>query len=444
MTLDVASPETGRRLRVLILADDCNPEWPSLPVVGYKYARALAARCNVVLATHVRNRENIDKRGADGMTVVYLNNEYIAAPMHKLATFLRGGNEVAWSTNMILAYLPYLAFEREVWKRFRPELETGVFDIVHRITPMSPTMPSWIAHKVRQPFVLGPLNGNLPWPEHFRAEQTREKERLRMLRHLYKYLPYARSTYRRAACILAAFQHTVDDLGYADPDRIVMFPEVGYDEGIFYPASAQRTAKLGEEGKLRILYVGRLVPYKLPEVLVRAFADSEILRGQILYFVGDGPELPRLKALVSKYGLEGSVRFEGRMTQGQVADFMRKCDVFAFPSIRELGAGVVVEAMACGMLCVVVNYGAPGALIAADRGIRVPLGSIEDITVGYRTALERCVTLPAQERKALRDAAIHYVSEKLRWIQKASYTELVYNRLIEGGSLPDFYGNGAD
>ena len=29
-------------MRVLILADDCNPDWPSLPIVGYKFARAIA------------------------------------------------------------------------------------------------------------------------------------------------------------------------------------------------------------------------------------------------------------------------------------------------------------------------------------------------------------------------------------------------------------------
>ena len=46
---------------VLILADDCNPEWPSLPLVGYKAARAIADHADVVVATHVRNRDSIEK-----------------------------------------------------------------------------------------------------------------------------------------------------------------------------------------------------------------------------------------------------------------------------------------------------------------------------------------------------------------------------------------------
>ncbi|MEO0653811.1 MAG: hypothetical protein AAFY77_02965 [Pseudomonadota bacterium] len=89
---------------VLVLASDCNPEWPSLPVVGYKYALALADTCNVTAVTHIRNRENICKlHPAAGQSVcqtpngsnihfVFIDTEYIAAPLHKLSILLRGGD----------------------------------------------------------------------------------------------------------------------------------------------------------------------------------------------------------------------------------------------------------------------------------------------------------------------------------------------------------------
>ena len=46
-------------MRVLLMADDCNPEWPSLPVVGFNLCRAIAEHADVVVVTHVRNRPNI-------------------------------------------------------------------------------------------------------------------------------------------------------------------------------------------------------------------------------------------------------------------------------------------------------------------------------------------------------------------------------------------------
>lgn len=38
-------------MRILIIADDCNPEWASLPLVGYKAARAIADQADVVVVT---------------------------------------------------------------------------------------------------------------------------------------------------------------------------------------------------------------------------------------------------------------------------------------------------------------------------------------------------------------------------------------------------------
>ena len=89
--------------RVLILADDCNPNWPSLPVVGYKYARSLMQTCEATLVTHVRNRENIEAAGPLDGPVHYIDNEWIAAPMYKLATWLRRGDEVSWSVQQMMS-----------------------------------------------------------------------------------------------------------------------------------------------------------------------------------------------------------------------------------------------------------------------------------------------------------------------------------------------------
>ena len=42
--IDRPEPAPAKTPRVLILAEECNPEWPSLPIVGYKYAREIAKR----------------------------------------------------------------------------------------------------------------------------------------------------------------------------------------------------------------------------------------------------------------------------------------------------------------------------------------------------------------------------------------------------------------
>jgi len=422
------------RPRVLLLAEACNPDWPSLPVVGYKAARAIAQVADVTLVTQVRNRPAIERLG-EIAGVEYIDNEYVARPMYKLAKLLRGDARVGWTTQMAMSYPSYLAFERAVWRRFRADLKSGRYDVVHRLTPMSPTLPSPLAKWSPVQFVLGPLNGGLRWPRAFDAERRREREWLSYVRGAYKLLPYWRSTYRHAAVVLAGFEHTMGEVRSLCADRLLNFPEVGYDPEVFAPPP-DRPAR----DRVRVLFAGRLVPYKCPEVVVRAFAASPLLRRHELHIIGDGPERPRLQRLVAEHGLQGCVTLCGAQTQAQVAEAMRAADIFAFPSVRELGAGVVVEAMASGLACVVVDYGGPGGLIGPDRGVKVPLTTLDGLVTAYAAALDELVASPT-ETAALGRAAAQYAAENYTWHVKALSTAAVYQQARAASlDVPDWYG----
>ena len=52
-----------------------------------------------------------------------------------------------------------------------------------------------------------------------------------------------------------------------------------------------------------------------------------------------------LEALVAQHDLAGTVEILGQRSQSEVGMLMRDAEVLVFPSIRELGAGVVVEAL---------------------------------------------------------------------------------------------------
>lgn len=412
-------------MRALILANDCNPDWPSLPVVAYNFARALSERMDTVVVTQIRNQPNITRAGGLGKAeVVYIDSEWIAAPLHQLATFLRRGQEVGWTIQMAMSYPSYLAFEWMVWRQFKEELEQREFDIVHRITPMSPTLPSLIAHLSPVPFVLGPLNGNLAWPKQFKGEQKREKELLSNLRNAYKFLPFYRSTYNSAAKILAAFEHTVDDLSDRVKGKTIEFPEVGINPDLFN--SIRRTPS----DRLTILFAGRLVPYKLPVVVVQAFANSPLLRQHRLVIVGDGPERPHLEMLIEQHNLHDCVELRGKVSQGEVSQLMQSSDIFAFPSIRELGAGVVIEAMACALACVVVDYGGPGTLVAPDRGVKVALDTLKNLVCSFQEELENLVASP-KRIQSLGQAAQEHALQNYTWEAKADKVLKIYQSLIQ-------------
>jgi hypothetical protein len=91
---------------------------------------------------------------------------------------------------------------------------------------------------------------------------------------------------------------------------------------------------------------------------------------------------------VRKHQLEKTVEFPGWMSQEAVAGEMRSADVFVFPSIQELGAGVAVEAIASGYVPVVVDYGGPAGLVDAGSGVKLAPGGKNALVPALAVELE--------------------------------------------------------
>ncbi|MEZ6120236.1 MAG: glycosyltransferase [Pirellulaceae bacterium] len=192
--------------------------------------------------------------------------------------------------------------------------------------------------------------------------------------------------------------------------------------------------------KMTVLYAGRLVPYKCPDVIVTAFASSRTLRSHRLVIVGDGPERPAIEELIRQHGLSDCVSLLGWLDHEDVLRQMDQADVFAFPSVRELGAGVVTEAMGRGLPCVVVDYGGPARYIQSHpkNGIKIPLSDKGQLVESYRSALEELVSLPEQCR-AMGESAFHYVQNCHTWDVRAARICQLYEYLAGAETQsPDF------
>lgn len=139
--------------------------------------------------------------------------------------------------------------------------------------------------------------------------------------------------------------------------------------------------------RFRVLFVGRMVPMKGGDVLIRAL---EGMPDTTLTMVGDGVEASRWRGLAQALGV--TARFLGERSPAEVLQEMSGADVLVVPSRRGLGGRVegmprvILEAWSRGLPVVVTDAGGGGEMVRCQGGgVVVPPGDHRTL----RAALDR-------------------------------------------------------
>lgn len=424
--------DDAKPLRILLLSEINNPDWISVPLVGYNHAAALARLHRVTLITREYNREAIERRKAGFVEVVGLDfgfwDRLLDWFLHRV---FKGDHGSQALTALRIPF--YLMFESRIWKRYRQRLAAGQFDLVLRLTPVSPVIPSLLPGRLKKlgiPFVLGPINGGLPWPDGYEQAQ-RQKEWVSNLRALYRYVPYSRSMYREATAVVVGSSQTWREQS-ANRPRLFFIPENGIDESIVVPREP-----VVEETTLQLIFVGRLVPYKACDLALKAASDL-LKRGRAHFtIVGFGEEREALEALSRSLGIADAVTFTGELRHAETMERLRRADVLVFPSIREFGGGVVFEALACGAVPVVSDYGGPGDIVGPSIGFRIPQESEEKSLAAFAAVLERLDRDRAELRRLSANGQ-RFAAETLGWNGKARSMTRIFQWCLGTAPRPDF------
>ncbi|MGB3299732.1 MAG: glycosyltransferase family 4 protein [Phormidesmis sp.] len=424
--------DSPKPVRVLLIAERANPEYASIPLRGWCHSRAIADLADAHIVTQHWNGPAYLRAGFTNFTGI--NTSLVHEPMKLAIAALRGGKGKGWTVDTALSALEYYFFEFMLWKKFGPLIQSGKFDIVHRLIPSSPTVPSLIAAKCKKagiPFVLGPINGGLPWPQAFNTARHEEKEWLSYIRDMYRLMPGYKSTREQAAAIIVGSQSTLTQVAEPYRDKCIYFPANAVDIEQF---QNQRQNSAMNSGPIKLIFVGRLVPYKGADMLIEAAADLLKASKLTLKILGDGPQHDALAAQIKENELTDSVTLVGKVPREQLQDYLSAADVFVFPSIREFGGATVLEAMAIGLLPVVVDYGGPGEMVTPAVGYKVPLGDRTEIVERFRQVLGEIVAHP-EKIDVMGQRSRQRILDKFTWQERAQQTLDVYRWVLSKDNI---------
>ena len=179
---------------------------------------------------------------------------------------------------------------------------------------------------------------------------------------------------------------------------------------------------------LRVVTVGRLIPLKRVDGIIRAIRELE---GIGLVIVGEGPEMPELKALVQKLGIEDRVYFAGACSKPETLALMASCQIFVINSTHEGLPHVVLEAMALGLPVVATRVGGtPEVVKDGETGI---LFSVHD-DHALLSALRQLVD-DEQLRTQMGQKGREWGHKCFNWEQMVDETERVLLEVVNGATL---------
>ncbi|MDQ3571824.1 MAG: glycosyltransferase [Actinomycetota bacterium] len=242
---------------------------------------------------------------------------------------------------------------------------------------------------------------------------------------------------RRTDCLVGVSEATVSDLvrlGVAPRERFRVIP-LGLELDGFANADEKAGRDLRRElgiddEDVVLTFVGRLVPIKRVDLLLRAFAIARTRARVRLLVVGDGELAPELRELSDRLGVSTAVSFLGyRRDLPRIA---AAADIAVLASANEGTPVSLIEAAAAGRPAVATRVGGVAEVVTGETGVLAPRGDIEALAAGI-TRLANDLELRARLGLAARERAIerHSVPRLLRDVEDL-YDKLLDRRTTMG------------
>lgn len=400
-------------MRLLLIAPAANQESTGEARIAFDWARRLSERHDVTVLAYTQHGHSSLAAQLPDARVVEWPESSLFARNERLNAMMNPG---------------YVPFRRKARRWIRAALAGGArFDIGHQVSPVSLRYPSPLTGS-GIPTIIGPVGGSLQSPRAFVNEEggaplftaLRNLDRARL-----RFDPMLRRSFAEADCIVGIADYVRDILAPVPLRAFRALSDVGVDH---LPPPAPGS---GRTAQVRFLFIGRIVRTKGVRDAIRALALLPPGRG-VLDVVGEGYDRVECERLAAELGISEDVRFHGSVAHSEVGRYYASADAFLFPSYREAGGIVVVEAMSHGLPLIVGDRGGPATSVDDASGIRVPVTTPTQYARDLASAMDAFALDPAL-RVRLGTAGRARIESTFLWDRRVEWMESLYAQVIARG-----------
>lgn len=407
------TPATGERPRLLISAFGCHPDQTMETRIGWRRALLAAEWCDVTVLVgpgQCGQQQRVDElmaraaeaRGVStGLRFVRVEHDW------------RSRRLCSFGSTYYLGYRHWGTLAYRIAKRLHAE---RAFDLTHQVTYCGYREPG-LLWKLPTPFVWGPVGGTQNFPARFAGvvgPLAAAKERVRNAVNAFQMRcnRRVRGAARKAAAVLAATAKNQRDLKQALGVDAGIELETGLDCDLAPPRPPRDPSQ-----PLRILWAGRLQPWKALPLLLHALPKLPTHCPVEVRVLGDGPCRAGWRRLAERLGVADCVSWHAWPGYDETLPHYRWADVFAFTSLRDTSGTGLIESMAAGAPIVGVNHQGAADVMTGRCAVPVNVDSPEATIRGFTQAFATLAADPKLLHRlshAARDRAATYAWEARR------------------------------
>jgi glycosyltransferase involved in cell wall biosynthesis len=401
-----------RRLKLLLLVAGCDGTDVGEAWSSFQWVSQLKLRHDVTVLTFKKRDKPSAVAQLPGVRVIEWVDLPVIGKWERFNSMFKPG---------------YISFYFRARRWLKEYLRSGeTFDLAHQISPLALRYPSPAAG-LGIPLIVGPLGGSIETPKAFQKELNGSPwyVKLRGLdRWRLKHDPLLRQSYAYADLLICVAPYVEELLVDLPPHETELLSETGMTH-----LPPPRLPTRGDNGVLRLLFVGRVIRTKGVRDAIRAVASIKDISGLRFDVVGDGDDLAACKKEAHELKVDDVVTFHGKLPRAEVAGFYAKADVFVFPSFREPSGNAVIEAMSHGLPLIVADQGGPGFVVDDDCGFRIPVEDPQKFASRIASAIRELASAP-NRIISMGSAAREKVERKFLWEAKADRMTELYEKVL--------------
>lgn len=346
---------------ILISAFACDPFFGSDEEVGWQWAKRLSKRgFDVTVITRTSHQKAISAHVESTKECANVRFIYVdLAGLHSVLRHINRRNHIYYYFWQWRAYTTAKKLHAE-----------NPFDLVHHVTWVSFRQPSFMG-LLGVPMIFGPVAGGDEIPKGYASAFSTKQKLIEVVRgianSIVRYDPFMRMTYRHASQVFFTSEGHLQRVPSFVKSKAAIELAIGSE-----PTTTENLPPSTFRRGNRLLFAGRCIGWKGMDIGLRVFAKIREVRPDVtLTIIGDGADRERWMLTAEALGISDSIEWLGWLPKAKVLELYKEFDILFYPSLRDSGGFVVLEALQNGMPVVCFRLGGPGVVVDDTCGAAV-------------------------------------------------------------------------